>query len=84
MLEPTEAEIVRAIFELAERGETPSVIARILSAKGLERRNGEHWTARQVAAILAHASFHKDGALRYGNVTGQNRDFVLLRTEGTV
>src|SRR5713101_1183156 len=51
VIDPAEATIVRTVFELAERGETPSAIARILSAKGLGRRNGNPWTQRRMAAI---------------------------------
>jgi len=67
----------------AERGKTASVIAKALSEKGLERRNGKPWTQRQVAAILARERFYKDGALRYGDVTSENKNFVLLRMERT-
>ena len=52
VIDPAEAAIVRTVFELAEEGETPSAIVRILSVKGLGRRNGNPWTQRQVAAIL--------------------------------
>ena len=81
-VEPAEAEIVRKIFELAERGESASAIARILSAKGLERRNGKSWTQRQVAAVLAHHRFYREGVLRYGEAEGQAVELALLRGGG--
>jgi len=77
--EPAEAETVRSIFELAQRGETPSEIARILSAEGLSRRNGKTWTQRQVAAILARRSVYAEGMLRYGDIEGRAPKLVLLR-----
>lgn len=83
VLDPLEAEGVRMIFEQADREESGSRIAAALNEKGMTRRNGMPWTQRQVAAILGRAHFYRDGGLRYGDVTGRNKNFVLLRTEGT-
>jgi site-specific DNA recombinase len=82
VMDPAEAEAVRMIFELAGRGETSSEIFRILNARGLERRNGRPWTQRQVAAILERGSFYREGLLRYGEATGQNKSLALV-SEGT-
>ena len=71
-LDAAEAEVVRMIFELAERGQTSSGIARALNHKGLGRRNGKSWTQRQVAAILRRRTFYCQGIIRYGEVSGQN------------
>jgi site-specific DNA recombinase len=77
--DPAEVHVVRSIFELAERGETPSKIARTLSAKGLERRNGKPWAQRQVAAILARRRIYVDGVVRYGTVEGWAAEVVLVK-----
>lgn len=76
--EPAETQIVLSVFELAERGETPSAIARILSANGFTRRNGKAWTQRQVAAILANLPFYAEGVLRYGEVKALDRNLVIV------
>jgi len=78
VVEPEEAEIVRMVFELAERGETNSGIARALNDDGLERRNGKPWTPRQVGVVLQRQAFYRQGAIRYGEVTGQNAQPGLL------
>jgi site-specific DNA recombinase len=78
MLKPAEAEVVRTIFEMGERGQTPSAIARMLSAKGLKRRNGKPWTQRQVAAILARRPIYANGVFRYGEAEGQAAELALL------
>ena len=78
----SEAEIVRMIFELAERGQTSSGIARVLNEKGLERRNRKPWTQRQVVAILSCQLLYADGVLRYGKVSGQNKGLSLLEERG--
>ena len=46
--------------------------------KGLERRCGNPWTQRQVAAILARGGFYREGKLRYGEATGQNKRLASL------
>jgi site-specific DNA recombinase len=78
VIDQAEAIIVRTIFELAKLGETPSAIARILSAKGLGMRNGNPWTQRQVAAIVSRRSIYADGVLRYGQTEGRAAELVLL------
>jgi hypothetical protein len=83
VLDTLEAEVVRTIFERADRSQTGSRIAAALNERGRTRRNGRPWTQRQVAAILGRGYAYRDGGLRYGDVTGRNKNFVLLRTEGT-
>ena len=78
---PAEAETVRMIFQLAERGLTGSEIARRLGHKGLCRRNGKPWTQRQASAILARRAFYIEGALRYGAVRATNESLALLLPE---
>ena len=52
VIDPAEAVTVRTVFSLAERGETPSGIAR------LSGRNGYPWTQRQAVAILLRRSIY--------------------------
>lgn len=78
IVEVTEAETVRLIFELAERGQTASTIGRALNAKGLARRNGKPWTPRQVATILRRKTFYDGAIIRYGEACGQNPSLILL------
>jgi site-specific DNA recombinase len=80
--DPAEAEIVRVIFELAERNLTRSGIARVLNEKGGARRNGEPWTQRQVSAVLARKILYAEGVLRYGEVNGQNKGLALIVERG--
>ena len=76
--DPDEVEIVQAIFELAGRGQSGPRIARILTENGWARRNGKSWTQRQISAILARREFYRDGLLRYGDASGQNRSLALV------
>lgn len=76
--DPAEAETVRVIFELVERGLTSSRIARTLNDKGLERWNGKPWTRRQVAAILGRSQLYREGTLRYGEACGRNESLAVL------
>ena len=76
--EEGEAEIVRMIFELADRGQTRSMITRELNEKGLTRRAGKPWAQRQVAAILGRQAFYREGVVRYGAVTGQEKSLALV------
>ena len=70
------------IFEQAERGDTPSAIARALNDKGLDRRNGKPWTQRQVAVILSRSQRYREGTLRYGEANGQDKRLALLEERG--
>ena len=74
-----EAETVRIIFALAERGESRSGIARLLSARGLDRMNGKPWTQRQVVAILHREGIYRSGIVRYGESRGRNENLVIVR-----
>ncbi len=73
-----EAALVRLIFELAARGETKSAIVKALETEGLVRRNGKPWTRRQVSAILGRKDLYREGLLRYGETSGQDRSLALV------
>jgi site-specific DNA recombinase len=78
VLDTLEAEIVRMVFELADRGMSGSEIAAELNGRDLTRRNGQPWTQRQVAAVIGRRRLYAAGAVRYGDVEGQNQELVLL------
>lgn len=73
-----EAEIVRRIYELAADSLTGKAIAGELNGLGLERRNGKHWTQRQVCRILQNEHIYKEGLLHYGTISGKNNYVVFL------
>jgi DNA invertase Pin-like site-specific DNA recombinase len=73
-----EGEIVRTIFDLARDGSKPLAIAVALNGRGFLRRNGNPWTRRQVAAILAREALYRTGRIRYGDAAGENKGLVLL------
>jgi DNA invertase Pin-like site-specific DNA recombinase len=76
-----ESEAVRIIFALAHQEETKSSIARTLNSKGLERRNGQPWTPRQVTAILSRSDLYRDGCFRYGEASGTDDRLAIVRSE---
>ncbi len=82
VIDPEEAEIVRAIFELAGGGLSRAAIAGILNQKGLARRNQKCWTPRQVSAIFSREALYKDGGIRYGEARGENKNLVLWKARG--
>ena len=73
-----EADVVRLIFELAAETSTRTGIARVLNERGVLRRNGTPWTRRQVTATLSRAALYREGVLKYGETTGQNKSLALL------
>ncbi|HWP38033.1 MAG TPA: recombinase family protein [Gemmatimonadales bacterium] len=78
-LNPIEAVAVKLIFELGDRGEMSSSIARALERKGLARRNGAPWSRRQVSAVLSRSGLYKHGLLRYGEVNGKNENLAIVQ-----
>jgi DNA invertase Pin-like site-specific DNA recombinase len=76
--DPAEAEIVKLIFRLAERGVQASEVALTLNDQGLARRNGRSWTPRQVLAILGRRMIYTAGVLRYGDACGGDRSLALI------
>jgi site-specific DNA recombinase len=81
VLDTREVIAVRAIFELADQRVRRAAIAAELNDRGLRRRNGQPWTQRQVAAIIARRLVYARGVVRYGTVEGMNGELVLA-TEG--
>jgi DNA invertase Pin-like site-specific DNA recombinase len=61
-----EVGLVRLVFELASSTGPRSMIAEILTKKGLLRRNGKPWTPRQVSVVLNREDLYANGLIRYG------------------
>lgn len=76
--DPHEAEIIRTIYLLRGQGKDCREIAGLLNERGYRRRNGRHWTQRQVSAILEREELYKEGVIRYGQIRGKSADFVVL------
>lgn len=76
-VDPSEADVVRAIFAYADGGHGRLATAHGLNARGFKRRNGKPWTHRQVAAVLAQSALYERGVLRYGEVTGSDTRLSL-------
>jgi DNA invertase Pin-like site-specific DNA recombinase len=78
---PAEAEIIQEIIERAKQGISVARIIEMLNARGARRRNGETWTTRQVRAILSRRELYERGKIHYGEVSGQNEKFILIKEQ---
>ncbi len=56
-LDPVEAPIVREMFERVLAGHTLASIARDLNGRGLKRRGGGDWAARNISLMLPHECY---------------------------
>ncbi len=81
VLDTLEAEMVRVIFELSDRGMPRTEIASTLNTRGRRRRNGHPWSHREVAAILGRRPLYAAGIVRYGEAEGRNSGLVLMGEE---
>lgn len=81
VLDTREVLAVRAIFDLADHRLGRAAIAAELNDRGLRRRNGQPWSQRQVAAIIARRGAYARGVVRYGTVEGVNGALVLVTEE---
>jgi DNA invertase Pin-like site-specific DNA recombinase len=75
---PQEAEIVKAIYALNSQHKTDCEIAICLNAKSYQRRNGKGWTQRQVSAILRRENLYRKGIVKYGEISGENADLIII------
>lgn len=75
-----EAELIKAIFDLAARGCRSQEIADELNSRGYARRNGTPWTQRQVSKILSRQKLYREGLLRYGDISGKNNNLAIIKT----
>jgi site-specific DNA recombinase len=78
VVDPTEATIIRRIFELAAVPLSSAEIAQQLKEGGFVQRNREDWSSRQVRSVLARREMYESGILRYGSVEGTNQKLVLI------
>ena len=78
-----EAEIVRTIYDLASIGQVGQEIADELNRRNHIRRNGKHWTQRQVCRILHREKLYLEGFLQYGKVSGRDDNLIILDKERT-
>jgi site-specific DNA recombinase len=76
--DPHEVEIVRITFLLSHSGKNCQEIAAHLNGKGLVRRNRKPWTQRQVLSVLSRERLYKSGVVKYGEIQGDNKDFIIL------
>lgn len=76
---PIEAELIQEIIERWRHGTSVMQIVKALNTRGAKRRNGEAWIARQVRAILSRRELYECGVIHYGDVSGQNESFILVR-----
>jgi len=75
---PQEAEIVKKIYTLYGEHIGCTEIAIYLNECDYKRRNGKKWTQRQVSAILGREEIYRKGIVRYGEIRGENADFVII------
>jgi site-specific DNA recombinase len=59
---PSEAPLVREVFERYAEGESLRAIAMDLEARGVRRPNGGLWSASRVAELLDHGLYHGEVA----------------------
>ena len=78
MIDAHEAEIVKEIFILADKGQTGKAIADELNKRGHARRNGKPWTQRQVCRILWNEKLYQEGIFHYGEAIGGNSYLIIL------
>jgi len=79
LLNPQEVEIVKMIFDLAAAESTGREIAKGLNRCGYTLRNGKPWSQRQVCRILHKGSLYREGIIRYGEVRGFKKEFLMVR-----
>jgi site-specific DNA recombinase len=75
---PKETEIVKVIYALSSQHKIDSEIASHLNERGYLRRNGKSWTQRQVSAILDREDLYKKGIVKYGEISGDNADLIII------
>lgn len=63
-IEPSEAGIVREIFERAVAGDSLSAIARDLNARGVDRAFGGEWKAARVRELLSNEKYAGNALLQ--------------------
>ncbi len=77
VIEESEAEIVRAIFELKEQGLSQVKTAKELNARGYRRRDGKEFTNSTVQVVLENKDTYL-GNWKYGDVYIKNHHEPIL------
>jgi site-specific DNA recombinase len=73
-----EVEIIKAIYALSSQNMACGKIADCLNGRGYSRRNGKGWTQRQVSAILGRENLYRKGIIKYGEISGENADLIII------
>lgn len=75
---PQEVGVIKVIYDLGSRNMSCGEIADHLNERGYRRRNGKHWTQRQVSAILSREDLYRKGVIKYGEVRGENQRLIII------
>lgn len=73
-----EANIIKAIYNLANLGQKCQQIADYLNSQGYRRRNKKEWSQRQIWSILHREKLYKEGVVKYGQATGKNKKLIII------
>jgi site-specific DNA recombinase len=84
VIRPIEAQVIRAIFDLATVPLSSAEIAEQLTAGCHRQRNGSEWSARQVRSILSRSDLYRSGIVQYGGVKGIDTKLILIIEKGTI
>ncbi len=77
VINPEEAAIIRKVYALGHQSMNGQGIANELNRNGYTKRNGRPWTQRQIHRILHRESLYREGVIRYGEVRGLNKEFLI-------
>ena len=84
VISPIEAQVIRAIFDLATVPLSSAEIAEQLTEAGYRQRNGSEWTARQVRSVLSRRDLYRTGIVQYGIVKGIDAKLILITEKETI
>ncbi|MFW9876706.1 MAG: recombinase family protein, partial [Candidatus Thorarchaeota archaeon] len=76
---PDEVKIIKLIFFLKRNNMGGKLTADCLNRRGYKLRNGKRWTQKQVWSILNNSDLYKKGILKYGKLTGKDKNLVILK-----
>jgi hypothetical protein len=75
---PNEVAVIRVIFSFDHRTGSCRQIAEYLNKHGFWKRDGGPWTQEQVSVILSRQDLYKQGIVKYGKLTLQSEDLIIL------
>jgi len=76
-----EANVVRMVFDRAQRGVSVVELVNQLNNEGFARRNGKPWIERQIRTMLTRKELYAEGKRHYGSVEGTNKQLILVDDE---